>query len=153
MLEPVDRHRIRDAQHRAKAVAHLLVGDHEVGEQLDLLQLLLQCHLREEGVDSAVDGRSRRLPGMAGRERTTTPGQQADRDCKHSDRCQPPSPSPMLQKMEVEDGGAAVQPAISTGRFGHHHHKRLSAVTTANATSAIRTRMANLVADRLFLSS
>ena len=71
VLEAVDRRRIRDAQHRAEAVPHLLVGDQEVGEQLDLLQLLLQCHLREQGVDPAVDRRSRRLPAMAGRERAT----------------------------------------------------------------------------------
>jgi hypothetical protein len=44
-----------------------------------------------------------------------------------------------------------VQPAISTGRFGTHHHRRLSAVTIANATSANKTRIATLY--RLFVPS
>jgi hypothetical protein len=54
-LELPDPHRIGHAQDRAQPVADLVLGDHEVGQQLDLLQLLLQGHLGEQGIDPPLD--------------------------------------------------------------------------------------------------
>ena len=62
-LELPDPRRIGDAQDRAEAPAHLVVGDHEVRQQLDLLQLLLERHPREQVVHARLDRAVRRLPG------------------------------------------------------------------------------------------
>ena len=64
-LQLADARRVGDAEDRAEAVADVVLGDHEVGQQLDLLQLLLQGHLREQRVhpplDAAVGRLARRL--------------------------------------------------------------------------------------------
>ena len=61
-LELSDSCRIGHAQDRPEPIAYGLVGDQEIGQQLDLLQLLLERHLREQLVHLRVDGRTDRLP-------------------------------------------------------------------------------------------
>ena len=53
---------IGDAQDRPESIAHLGVGDQEVRQELDLLELLLERHLREQVAHSRLDFLVRRLP-------------------------------------------------------------------------------------------
>ena len=61
-LELPDSCRIGHAQDRPEPTAYGVVGDQEIGQQLDLLQLLLERHLREQPVHPRVDGRIARVP-------------------------------------------------------------------------------------------
>ena len=55
LLQVVDLGRVGEAEHRADAVAGVLVGDLAVGEEHQLLELLLEGHLREKLVDLPLD--------------------------------------------------------------------------------------------------
>ena len=61
-LELSDLCRVGHAQDRSEPTAYGIVGDQEIGQQLDLLQLLLERHVREQIVHPRVDGRTGRLP-------------------------------------------------------------------------------------------
>ena len=56
------RSRIGDAEDRAEPVADPRFGDQEVGQQLDLLQLFLERHPREQVVHARLDPVVGRLP-------------------------------------------------------------------------------------------
>ena len=80
VLEVVDLGRIGEAEDRAHARLGVGVGDLPVGEQLHLLQLLVERHRAEQVVDLALDalagGLPRRCSAVASLERvpaTTAP--------------------------------------------------------------------------------
>jgi hypothetical protein len=50
-----DLHGVDQAEDPAHALAGVLVGDLAVGEQLDLLELLLEGHLGQEPLDPPLD--------------------------------------------------------------------------------------------------
>ena len=54
-LEVSDPLWVGHAQDRAETLAHAFVGDQEVRQELDLLQLLLGRHLRKQRVDARLD--------------------------------------------------------------------------------------------------
>jgi hypothetical protein len=55
LLEVPDLHGVHQAEDPAHALAGVLVGDLAVGEQLHLLELLLEGHLGQEPVDPPLD--------------------------------------------------------------------------------------------------
>jgi hypothetical protein len=57
VLQVVDPGGVREAEHAADAGAGTVVGDLPVGVELQLVQLLLQCHLLDEVVDLLLDAR------------------------------------------------------------------------------------------------
>ena len=99
-LQLPDPHRIGHAQDRAEPLAHFRLGDQEVRQQLDLLQLLLKRHPRQQVAHPRLDGLVGRLP--SGLERLlvarlrrghhTTCGRQHQRQDRHGDRSPEPEP-------------------------------------------------------------
>ena len=67
VLELVDPLRVDQAEDGADPVARIRVLHLAVGEQLDLLELLLGGHLGEQVVDARLDGLCRRLAGRGER--------------------------------------------------------------------------------------
>jgi hypothetical protein len=63
--ELADADGIRDAEDGAEAAADAVLGDHEVGQQLDLLQLLVEGHLPQQALDPLLDRPVRRPSGGA----------------------------------------------------------------------------------------
>ena len=62
VLEVADPLRVGHAEDRSEPVADLVVGDQEVRQQLDLLQLLLERHLRKQRVYARLDAVIGRVP-------------------------------------------------------------------------------------------
>ncbi len=63
VLEVVDLRRVGEAEDAADARLRLGVGDLAVGEQLELLELLVERHLAQEMIDLALDAAGSRSPG------------------------------------------------------------------------------------------
>jgi hypothetical protein len=55
LLELSDSRCVGHAEDRAETLAHLGLGDQKVRQQLDLLQLLLERHLREQAIHLRLD--------------------------------------------------------------------------------------------------
>jgi hypothetical protein len=112
VLEVVDPRGIRDAEGRAEALLHLVIGDQEVREQLDLLQLLLERHAREQVVHARLDSPVSRRAGGCERVLIARPrcreypsgGQRAERHDRNGDRS--PAAQPEHSPTPNDDPGS-----------------------------------------------
>ncbi len=134
-LELPDPCRIGHAQDRPEPTAYAVVGDQEIGQQLDLLQLLLECHLRDQPVHPCVDGRTSRLPyrlkclfiaRLRGGDDPTR-----DRRAEYQDRKGDQRPAPVPKHRSLlwrgkERRTPTRAPTIETARVGTLSHESLS---------------------------
>ncbi len=114
-LKLPDPRGIGHAQHRAEPSPNLCIGDEEVRQQLDLLQLLLQRHLREQVIDPRLDPAVRRP--SSGSERLLVArlrsghhaarGRRNHREDRHSSRSCEPEP---LHRYPSYAGSVLVTP-------------------------------------------
>jgi hypothetical protein len=93
VLEVVDLHGISKAEDSADPLLRVRVGYLPVGQQLHLLELLLEGHFREKGVHLCLDRRPTRGARRVTRGETTN--QQAGGECEYSDRGVPSVDDPV----------------------------------------------------------
>ena len=140
VLEVVDLRRIDEAEDRADALLRVRVGDLPVGEQLDLLQLLVGGHLAQQVVDPALDaavgGLSRRLQrGLVRRPRRRHHGacdQHAQYDDRRDDRGSTSPRSHVTLPPDVPPAGPAA-PRNRYPRVGGANLPRRAAMASSTA--------------------
>ena len=124
----VDLLRVDQAEHRADTALRVLVGDLAVGQQLDLLQLLLQRHLGQQLVHPLLDGwvgsRPYLLPSrhLALRRRGNHRARhgRGERECHRTDDC-PASQSWIHEPISSSSPGAHGPTLVSGCELGRHH--------------------------------
>ena len=151
-LQLPDPRRIGHAQDRAQPVAHLLLGDKEVRQELDLLQLLLERHLREQVAHPRLDSLVGRLPGgperllVAGlpRGHHTTRGCQHERQDRQDDRSpEPEPPHGLLLVADFRLGNQQKQPKMC--------HTRRSAFSVTDPSGGVELEPAAAVPAHLLV--
>ena len=139
VLEVVDLRRVDEAEDRADALLRVRVGDLPVGQQLDLLQLLVDGHLAQQAVDLALDaavgGLARRLQRglvvdrVAGDHRAAT--EHAHYDDRRDDRGSTSPRSHVTLPPDVPPAGPAA-PGVDYPGAGGANLPRRAATATAS---------------------